>query len=350
MSSVTADQEEEEMTRFAPTRRLLLGGAALALPGIHVVAAQAPARLTVALGYAPNVEMFGPLYAWKNNFYAAEGLQVTTVPATTSVDQVQMVAAGRADIGIVGPEQIIAGAGRGEKFKIFAAQYQRSPVCMTARRDSGITTPAQLPGRPIAVKIPAQTFFELFMRKNGLRPDQVTVTPIGRTDVATIISGRVHAMITTFAFNEPRSIEMAGVPVTLLPLAQYGMNAQTNSYFVQNRAFADPAKREILVRYLRAESKAWEEYFKDPAAAARWIVDQKFIDGLDVDQQIHLARGQAEHMKSALTAERGLMWLDPAIYRETATNLQLSGVTQSVIDTDSMLSTEILERAGMPKI
>lgn len=337
--------------RIAPTRRLVLGGgAALALPALHRVSAQAPARLTVALGYAPNVEMFGPLFASRNNFFAAEGLQVTTVPASTGVDQVQMVAAGRADIGIVGPEQILAGAGRGEKFKIFAAQYQRTPVCMTARRDSGLTTPAQLPGRPIAVKIPAQTFFELFMRKNGLRPDQVTVTPIGRTDVATIIAGRVHAMITTFAFNEPRSIEMAGVPVNLMPLAQYGMNAQTNSYFVQERAFADPAKRDILVRYLRAESKAWEEYFKDPAAAARWIVNQRFIDGLDVDQQIHLAIGQADHMRSPLTASRGLMWLDPDIFKETATNLQLSGITSSVIDTDAMLSTEILERAGMMKV
>ncbi len=339
------------MIHFTPTRRLLLAGSAtLALPSFRIASAQAPARLTVALGYAPNVEMFGALYAVRAGFFAAEGLTVNAVPASTGVDQVQMVAAGRADIGIVGPEQIIAGAGRGEKFKIFAAQYQRSPVCMTARRDSGLTNPSQLPGRPIAVKIPAQTFFELFMRKNGLRPDQVTVTPIGRTDVATIISGRVHAMITTFAFNEPRSIEMAGVPVNLMPLAQYGMNAQTNSYFTQERVFADPAKRDVLVRYLRAEAKAWQEYFKDPAAAAKWIIDQKFIDGLDLDQQVFLARGQADHMRSALTAERGLMWVDPAIYRETATNLQLSGVTSTVIDTDSMLSTEILERAGMPRI
>lgn len=339
------------MIHFTPTRRLLLAGSAtLALPSFRIASAQSPSRLTVALGYAPNVEMFGALYAVRAGFFAAEGLTVNAVPASTGVDQVQMVAAGRADIGIVGPEQIIAGAGRGEKFKIFAAQYQRSPVCMTARRDSGITNPSQLPGRPIAVKIPAQTFFELFMRKNGLRPDQVTVTPIGRTDVATIISGRVHAMITTFAFNEPRSIEMAGVPVNLMPLAQYGMNAQANSYFTQERVFADPAKRDVLVRYLRAEAKAWQEYFKDPAAAAKWIIDQKFIDGLDLDQQVFLARGQADHMRSALTAERGLMWVDPAIYRETATNLQLSGVTSTVIDTDAMLSTEILERAGMPRI
>ena len=100
-------------------------------------------KLTVVLSYVPNVETFGPEYALHNGFFKEQGLDVTLVPAGQGVDQVQMVASGAADIGITDPETILAGVARGEKFKVFAAEFQKSPVAMTCRKDANVAKPVR---------------------------------------------------------------------------------------------------------------------------------------------------------------------------------------------------------------
>ena len=49
------------------------------------------------------------------------------------------------------------------------------------------------------------------MAKNGVKIEDFEVTPIGNSDVSTIIAGGVECMFTTFAINEPRLIGQAGV-------------------------------------------------------------------------------------------------------------------------------------------
>jgi NitT/TauT family transport system substrate-binding protein len=312
--------------------------------------AQAPRKLTVVLGYVPNVEMYGPEYALHEGLFKAAGLDVTLVPAGQGVNQVQMVAAGVADIGIANPESIIAAAGRGEKFKIFASQFQTSPLAMTCRKDSGVTKASELRGKRIGVKVAAKPYLDLLLSKNGLKDSDVTTTTIGGTDIAVLIAGRVDCQITTFAFNEPRLIEQAGVPVNVLPLGSFGLNAQTDSYFVKASFFDDAANIPILVKFLKTQGEAWASFFKDPKAAAAYMVNQRFLDGLDLDQQTFQAQQQATYMRSPLTAEKGILWINPATFKETAENLFAAKVTASVIDTTDMLTMTILEQAGLPKL
>ncbi len=300
-------------------------------------------KLTVVLGYVPDVESYGAIYAKEKGFFAAEGLDVTVVPATMGVDQVQMVASGTADIGIVGPELILAGTDKGEKFKVIAGEFQRTPVAMTCRKDSGVAKPADLPGKRLGIKPTASAYADLFLKKNGIDKSTVKTTAIGPNDISLIVANSIDCMITTFAFNEPRSIEDLGVPVNVISLGDYGLNGQMNAYFVDQKFYDKPGSKDLLIKYMRAEMKAWDEYFKDPAAAAKFMIDGAFADGLDLNQQVYQAEQQVAYMTSPLTKEKGLMWLDPKIWKETAENTREAGLTSTVIDTDSMLTNEILE-------
>jgi NitT/TauT family transport system substrate-binding protein len=320
--------------------------AAVAVPG----SAEDLKKLTVVLSYVPNDEAYGAEYALHKGFFKEEGLDVTLVPAGQGVDQVQMVASGTADIGITGPESILAGADKGEAFKVFAAEFQKSPVAMTCRKDAGVAKPADLKGKRLGVKTTAKPYADLFLKKNGLSDADVAVTAIGGQDISLLIAGRIDCEVTTFAFNEPRLIELAGVPVVVLPLGDFGLNAQTNSYFVKDSFFKDPAKQELLVKYLRAELKAWQTYFKDPDAGAKFIIDGQFVDGLDLVQQKYQAEQQVNYMRDGLTAEKGLMWVNPGTWKETAENAFAAKVTSKVLETSDMLTTAILEKASPPKM
>jgi NitT/TauT family transport system substrate-binding protein len=333
------------ITRRMATAALL----AAAFVGPGAARAASPTKLSVVLGYIPNVEMYGLEYALHEGLYKKEGLDVTLIPAGQGVDQVQMVAAGIAQVGIDDPEALLAAAGRGEKFKVFAGQFQTQPVAMTCRKDSGVTGPADLKGKMIGVKVNAQPFFELFLRKNGLQDSDVKTTSIGPNDISVLIAGRIACEITTFAFNEPRLIENAGVPVVVLPLGQYGLNAQADSYFVKDSFFASPANQDTLVKFMHATGEGWAPFYQDPEAAAKYVIDHNFVDGLDISQQTYQADQQVKYMKSALTAEKGILWLDPAIWAQTAQNAHDAGVTPTVVPTADMLTMSILDRADLPK-
>jgi NitT/TauT family transport system substrate-binding protein len=323
---------------------------ALALTALAAGGARAELRkLTVVLGYIPNVEMYGPEYALHAGLFQQAGLDVTLVPAGAGVDGVQMVSAGLAQIGIANPEQLFAAAAQGQKFIVFASQFQVQPIAMTCRKDAGVTTPADLPGKNIGVKVGAKPYFDLFLSKNHVDPKSVSTTAIGSNDISVLISGRIACEITTFAFNEPRLIEQAGVPVTILPLGSYGLNSQADSYFVTKAFFDAPGNQAMLVAFLRTQGKAWGTFFDDPKAAAKYMVDNAFVDGLDIDQQTYQAAAQATFMKSKLTAEKGILWINPDTFRETAENVHAAGIAPTVIDPAPMLSTAILEQAGMPK-
>ena len=330
-----------------PFRNALILGAALA--GLHGATASAATPVTVVLGYVPDVESFGAYYAKAKGYFTEEGLDVTLIPAGTGIDQVQMVDSGQATIGIGGPEQVLAAVDKGVKLKVFASEFQTSPVSMTCRKDANVAKPADLKGKRLGVKQNAELFAKLFLSKNGVSMSDVTPTTIGGSDISLIIAGRIDCMITTFAFNEPALIEQAGVPVNVLRLGDYGLNAQTDSYFVKGDWYADAANQATLVKYMKAEGKAWDEFFKDPAGLSKWFVDQAFNDGLNVEQQQFQGTTQVKYMADAVTADKGIFWVNPKTWVETAQNTVATGAAKAVPDLTALLTDDIMEKASLAK-
>ena len=326
-------------------RNALIAGIVVA--GVHAASAATP--VTVVLGYIPDVESFGAYYAKAKGYFTAEGLDVTLIPAGTGIDQVQMVDSGQATIGIANPEQVIAAADKGVKLKVFASEFQTTPVSMTCRKDANVAKPADLKGKRLGVKQNGELFAKLFLSKNGLSMADVTPTTIGGSDISLIIAGRIDCMITTFAFNEPALIEQAGVPVTVLRLGDYGLNAQTDSYFVKADWYTDAANQATLVKYMKAEGKAWDEFFKDPAGLSKWFVDQAFNDGLNVEQQQFQGTTQVKYMADAMTADKGIFWVNPKTWAETAANTVATGAAKAVPDLATILTDDIIDKASLAK-
>ena len=146
----------------------------------------------------------------------------------------------------------------------------------------------------IGVKVNADPYFKLFLSKNNVPLADVKTTTIGPNDVSLLIAGRIACEITTFAFNEPLLVQQAGVPTTVLPLGHYGLNAQADSFFVKESYFDKPANQATLVKFLHATAEGWVSFYKDPKAAANFIIDGHYVDGLDRTQQIFQAEQQVK--------------------------------------------------------
>lgn len=339
------------MTFLVKTRAAgRLGAAALLAVAVAApVAAEVKTPLTVVLGYVPNVENFGAIYAKANGFFDEEGLDVTLVPGGLAVDGLQMLDSGQSQITITIADNVIKAVDQGADLKVFAAQFQTTPVAMTCREESGVKAPTDLKGKRLAIKQGAQRTAETFLAKASMSLEDVEVTPIPQGDISTIIAGRVDCMLTTFAFNEPRLIDGAGVAVNVLRLGDFGLNSQPGVFTVTEDFWNSPGNKEVLVRYLTAEARGWDAFFKDPSGGAKFIVDGGFNDGLDLDQQTYQAVHQVDYMTSPLTAEKGVLWLDSDTWVQNTRNLFEAGVTTTEVDPARFITTEILEATPLPK-
>tara|TARA_R110002020_G_scaffold144324_7_gene317309 strand:+ start:203 stop:1087 length:885 start_codon:yes stop_codon:yes gene_type:complete len=293
------------------------------------------------------MESFGEFYAENQGYFKDAGLDVKLIPGGQGIDQIQMVASGIAQLGIADASRTLAAIDKGAPLVVIAAEYQMTPQAMTCRKDSGVTTPAMLKGKRLAIKQDAQAVADLFLSKNGLTRDDMTTVAVGSSDISQIIAGKVDCEITTFAFNEPFLIEQAGVPVTVLPVGKFGMPAPMDAWIVTKDFLA--SHKQELAAFMTADAKAWDMVFTDPEGAAKFIVEGGFNDGLDIDQQTYQAKNQGAYMISPLTAEKGIFWIDKDVWKLAAENAKDAGLTKTVLDPDVFTTTEILEAATMPK-
>ena len=100
---------------------------------------------------------------------------------------------------------------------------------------------------------------------------------------------------------------------------------------------------------MKAEGKAWDEFFKDPAGLSKWFVDQAFNDGLNVEQQQFQGTTQVKYMADAVTADKGIFWVNPKTWVETAQNTVATGAAKAVPDLTALLTDDIMEKASLAK-
>src|SRR5882762_513877 len=139
------------------TRRQLLQGslaAALALtsrPGI--ASAQAPAPVSMQLGWFANAQMAGDFTAIGKGYFKDAGLDVKIAPGGPSIDPVGVVASGSTPIGNVASIGVlVSGRSRGVPLKAFASAFQRHPFAFFFLRESGIKAPADFAGKTIGIQ------------------------------------------------------------------------------------------------------------------------------------------------------------------------------------------------------
>jgi NitT/TauT family transport system substrate-binding protein len=338
------------------TSRLLGGLSVLAVAGLLTAACSsipaaggakpsgAPGKLTVQLNFIRNVEHAGLLFAEKEGFYKAENLEVEVIAGGTGIDPLQVVAAGGADIGVTSGSSIINARSQSVPVKAFAAQFQKSPVATTCRTDSGVKQLADIKGKKVGVKPTARPLFNIVLANTGLTSDDLEIVPNAQTDITPLADKRIDCLFTTFAVNEPVALKQQGVDVLVLLNHDNGLPEQTNSYFTSDSTLG--SKTDLLVRWTRATRKGWEKALADPSATAKAVLTSGFVENLNETQQTEQSRLQTDLMKSQLTTDKGLLWLDSKVWEQNAKNVFDQGVAGRLVPTSEVVTTDILEKAA----
>lgn len=142
--------------------------------------------LTLALEFTPNA-VHAPLYAAQ-----AEGA-FTIRPPGSGPDVLKLVAAGRAELGVLDIHDLAIARARGADVVAVAALVDRPLAALAALPE--VKRPRDLEGRTVGVSgLPSDpAFLRAIVAADGGDPDRVDQVTIGFTAVTRLLSGRVAA-------------------------------------------------------------------------------------------------------------------------------------------------------------
>lgn len=173
-------------------------------PGTETTAPTAEAvELTVALPVGICLATWPFHVAINEGLFAAEGLDVTVEGLDGSSAAIQATLAGRADMAVTAPADMLAASGEGADVIGWYSVYQYLPFNVVTLADSGITDLAQLEGKTIGISSPAggdAIFMRSLLSQAGVAAGSYEELSVGEGEAAAtaLTSGAVDAYSASF--------------------------------------------------------------------------------------------------------------------------------------------------------
>ena len=224
-----------------------------------------PVRVKLPLGYIPNVQ-FAPLYvAVEKGYFKEAGIEIE-FDYSFETDAMALVGADELQFAVVSGEQILLARAQGLPVVYVAAWYQQYPVAVVSKAEQGIKAPADLKGKTIGLP---GTFganyigLDALLFSAGLGDADVTLTPIGFTQVESLATDQVQA-VSVYAANEPVQLRAQGYEINELLVADY-VQLASNGLITNEKTIAE--NPDLVKRMVSVLVKALEYTIANPDEA-----------------------------------------------------------------------------------
>ncbi|WP_336098194.1 ABC transporter substrate-binding protein [Roseovarius sp. CH_XMU1461] len=311
------------MTKLAKT-------VSLGLAGLWAGMAQAADDVTLQLKWVTQAQFAGYYVAQDQGFYEEEELNVTIKPGGPDIAPTSVLAGGGADVVLDWMPSALASREKGLPLVNIAQPFKSSGMMLTCRKDAGITSPEDFPGKTLGVWFFGNEYpFLSWMSHLGLSTDGgddgVTVLKQG-FNVDPLLQNQA-ACVSTMTYNEYWQVIDAGLTPEELVVFKYedqGVATLEDGIYVLEDKLEDPEFVDKMVRFVRASMKGWKWAEENPDEAAMIVLDN---DNTGAQTEEHQKRMMAEVAKLTAGSNGAL---DPADFERTVESL-LAGGSDPVI-------------------
>ncbi|MHC0054458.1 ABC transporter substrate-binding protein [Actibacterium sp. D379-3] len=293
-------------------------------------AAQASDAVTLQLKWVTQAQFAGYYVALEKGFYEAEDLDVTIKPGGPDIAPSQVIAGGGADVVIDWMPSALAAREKGLPLVNIAQPFKSSGMMLTCRKDTGITSPADFPGKTLGVWFFGNEYpFLSWMSQLGIPADGseggVTVLKQG-FNVDPLLQKQADC-VSTMTYNEYWQVIDAGLTPDDLVTFKYedqGVATLEDGLYVLEDKLDDPAFVDEMARFVKASMKGWKYAEENPDEAAEIVLE---YDETGAQTEKHQKRMMGEVAKLTAGSNGAL---DVADYERTVASL-MSGGSDPVI-------------------
>ncbi|MDQ3702747.1 MAG: ABC transporter substrate-binding protein [Chloroflexota bacterium] len=299
-------------------------------------------QASLRLSWIKNTEFAGFFAAQDRGYYRDEGIDLTINGAAQNLSEVQAVASKADTIGLSGGLSLLLARAQGLPVKAFGALFQRGPGCFLWLSRSGIKGIQDFKGKKIGIQQTARASTEAMLTMNNLSVEDVSLITVG-FDLQPLLTGQVD-VLTGLVTNQVVLLEQQGEQVGYTPYADLGFTFYWNTPFVLEDTLRE--RKDLLTAWLRASARGWDYALQNPDEVAKLVVE-KYGEGLDLTNQTLELKRETPLIRSELTAQKGLFWMDPAVWR-TGQDILLNRTRQldKPVLAEDVATLEILTRVG----
>jgi len=277
MRSGSLGDREMEMSVKKTVQVIVAVGALLAVVAGCTSQPMGMEAISLPMGYVANVQ-FSPWYVAKERGYLADAGFDVTFDYRYETDGIQLVASGEIPFTVSSLEQVIQARAKGLPVKGIALWYQRFPVGVISLATTPLAAPGDLAG--LTVGIP-ETFGASYigllalLDAGGLTEDDIDLQAIGYTQLASLTSGTVDAVV-VYANNAPAVLDTEGIAYNGVWVSDYASLVSVG--LVSSDAYIDEHPEEAQ-RFVDAFLHGLSDVMADPDAA--FEISHEYIEGLE---------------------------------------------------------------------
>lgn len=232
-------------------------------------------KLRIALPAVPHAGLLH--IAAERGLFAAEGLDVTIVPATHGKAAMDELRQGRADIAATADVVFLLAAIRGEPLAALASVLGASgDNAVIARRDRRIAAPRDLAGKRIGVSAgtSGEYFLWAFLVRHRLAPDAVTLVDLAPGQIAAALAaGSIDAAATWAPISHAARMALGDNAAEFTAAEAY-----TLSFFLSGGGDFLRAHPQAMQKLLRALLRAEEFNRAQPEAALTLVAKRLNVE------------------------------------------------------------------------
>ncbi len=204
----------------------------------------------------------------ERGYFDAEGIDLDIQEGRGSGPTIQAVAAKSVPFGYADVGTMIKIAAKGAPVRAIGVALQKSPMSVMGLSEKNIRKPQDIKGKIVAVT-PGDSMSQiwpLFLKKTGLQEsDFKTVSGDGQTKLNAVINGQADLLLGYLMDQNIKIQDATKKPVTVIPFADYGINLVVSGLIAHRDTLKE--KPDLVRRFMRAATRAFEESEKNPEAA-----------------------------------------------------------------------------------
>jgi len=240
-----------------------------------------PQKVTIAMGYIPNVQ-FAPFYvAIEKGYFKEEGIE-PEFNYGWEVDLVKLVGMGELSFAVASGEQVLLARAQGLPVVYVAGWYHRFPVVVVSLEEKGAKSLQDLKGKKIGIPAlfgASYVGWRALLKAEGLKEEDFNLQEIGYTQVESLAQGLVDAAI-CYAMNEPVRLRLAGYKVNVISVADR-VNLISNGIITNEKTIKE--NPELVRGLVRAFLKGLRYTLDHPDEA--FEISKKYVPEMKEDQK-----------------------------------------------------------------
>lgn len=291
------------------------------LVGFATLASADPDKVSIQFKWHHGFQFAGYYAAVEQGYFRDEGLDVSLKEVDFSKDLVEQVVDGDSEYGVSDSALLIYHL-KGVPVLLVNQFFQHSPLVFATKRDSGIISPYEMPGKKIALNTTNQGDASLNALLLNTLGDLSKIETVKFSDniYNDFIAGKVDA-VSVYSTSQPFLLKQQGIEINVINPQSYGIDFYGDNLFTTQRELAEHPER--VAKISRATIKGWQ-YALDHPRQVIDLIRKRYAPALT---EAYLQYEAAATRQMIIPDMIRLGSVDPARYRQVAEDYRRLGFT-----------------------